>query len=115
MGIVNEIVEDDRSIEDLKKDYPKEIKKLEEVLLNYIGENDSKPLEIEFPDNWKYITKKLAYPYEYFNSIDDYQKPIDNLMKEDFFSKLKNDYPSDEELERTKELLNCLILKMEKN
>ena len=42
---LNEIGEEDRPIEDLKKDYPNEIEKLEEVLLNYIGENDLKILK----------------------------------------------------------------------
>ena len=37
--------------------------------------------------------KKLAYQYEFFNCIGDYQKPVDGLKKKDFFSKLKNDYP----------------------
>ena len=60
------------SIKDLKKDYPNEVEKLEESVLNYMGENDLKLLKMEFPDKWKYLTKKLAYPYEYFNSIDDY-------------------------------------------
>ena len=27
------------------------------------------------------FNSKLAYPYEYINSIDDYQKPDDNLKK----------------------------------
>ena len=54
-----------------------------------MDENGSKIFETEFANEWKYITRKLAYPYEYFESIDDYQKPVDNLQKEDFFSKLK--------------------------
>ena len=58
-----------------------------------MGENDLKILKTGFPDKWKYLTKKLAYPYEYFNSIDDYQKSVDNLEKEHFFSKLKNNCP----------------------
>ena len=58
----------------------------------------------EFPDKWQYLNKKIAYPYEYFNSIDDYKKPVHNLKKEDFFSKLKNKYPDDEEIHRTKEI-----------
>ena len=49
--------------------------------------------------------EKLAYPYEYFKSSDDYNKPVDSLKKEDFFSKLKNQCPSDEELQRTKEVI----------
>ena len=47
--------------------------------------------------------KKIAYPHEYFNNIDDYKKPVDNLKKENFFSKLKNKCPNDNEMERTKQ------------
>ena len=72
LKIIYEIIEEDKTIKDLKKDYPIEIKNLEEALLNYMGENDLKILKRGFPDNWKYITEKLAYPYEYFNSIEDY-------------------------------------------
>ena len=87
---IENLEEDDRTIKNLKKFYPEEIEDLEEALLNYIGENDLEILKTRFPDMWKYLTKKLAYPYDYFNNIDDYQKPVDNLKKEDFFSKLKN-------------------------
>ena len=88
---------------------------LEEALLDYMRENDLKILKTGFPDKWKFLTKKLAYPYEYFNSIDDYQKPVDNLKKKDFFSKLKNKCPDVEEIERTKKINENSILKMEKN
>ena len=47
---VNKIVEDDRTINDLKKDYPEEIKNLEEALLDSMGENDLKILKTGFPD-----------------------------------------------------------------
>ena len=50
LDIVNKIVEDDRTIEDLKKDYPNEIENLEETLLNYMGENDLKFLKTGSPD-----------------------------------------------------------------
>ena len=89
LNFVNKIPEEDETINDLKKDYPNEIKNFEEALLDYMGENDLKILKTGFPDNWKHLTKKLAYPYDFFNSIDDYQKPVDSLKKEDFFSKLK--------------------------
>ena len=81
LNIVNKIEEEDRTIKDLKKDYLEEIKCLEEALLNYMGENDLKILKTGFHDKWKYLTKNLAYSYEYFNCIDDYQKPCDNLKK----------------------------------
>ena len=93
LNTVNEIkilVREDKykndSIKDLKKDYRDKIKNLEETLLNNIGENDLKLLKTEFPDKWKYLTKKLAYPFEFFNCIEDYQKPVDNLKKDDFIS-----------------------------
>ena len=53
----------------------------------------------------------MAYPYEFFKSIEDYQKPVNNLKKEDFFSKLKNGYPNDEEIERTKEVIKLFNIK----
>ena len=80
-----------------------------------MGENDLKRLKTEILGKWKYLIKKLAYPYEYFDCIEEYQKPVENLKKEDFFSKLKNDYPSDEEKKEQKKLLNYSILKMEKD
>ena len=111
LNIVKEIVDAERTIDDLNKDYPNKIEKLNEALLNYMGEDDLKNLKTGFPDKWEYLTKKLAYPYEFFNSLDDYQKPVDNLKKEDFFSKLKNDCPSDEEIDRSKEVIEKFNIK----
>ena len=54
-----------------------------------MSENDLKSLKTKFPDNWNSLNNKLANPYENFKSIDDYQKPVSNLRKEDFYSKLK--------------------------
>ena len=38
-------------------------------------------LQKEFPDKWQYLNKKLANPYEYFDSTDEYQKSVNNLQK----------------------------------
>ena len=94
-----------KSISDLKKKYPDKINELEEAFLDYIGENDLKLLKTEFPDKWRYLTKKMAYPYEYFNSIEDYDKPVDNLENKNFFSRLKNKCPDDSEIDRTREII----------
>ena len=99
------------SIKDLKKDYPDEIKNLEEALLDYMGENDLKILKTGFPDKWKILSKKLAYPYDFFNSTENYQKPVDNLKKEDFFNKLKNKCPYDEEIQRTMDIIKKFNIK----
>ena len=89
LKIVNEIGEKGRTIEDLKKDYQDKVKNLEEAFSIYMGENDLRLFKTEYPDKWKYVTRKIAYLYQYFNSIEDYQKPVDNLKKEDFFSKFR--------------------------
>ena len=115
LDTVNKIVEEDKTNKDLKKDKPNENKSSEEALLIFIGENSIKILKTGFPNKWIYLTKKLAYQYEYFNSIEDYQKPVDNLKKEHFFSKLKNRCPDDEETQRTMDIIKKVILKMEKN
>ena len=62
-------------------------------LVKNLNEDDFKILKKEFPDNWQYLNKKIAYPYEFFKSIDDYQKPFNNLNKENFFSKSKKQKP----------------------
>ena len=119
-NIVNEIEkllgkdENNRSIKNLKKDYPDKNVELKESFFDYMGKNYLKILKTEFPYNWKNLTKKTAYPYEYFNGINDFQKSFDSLQKEDFFSKLKK-IPCDNETERTKEINKKSILKMEKN
>ena len=111
LDIVNKIAEEDKTIKNLKKDYPEEFKNLEESLLNYMGEIDLKFLKTGFPDKWKFLTKKLAYPYEYFNSIDDFKKPVNKLEKKDFFSKMKNKCPDDKEIERTMDIIERFNIK----
>ena len=63
----------------------------------------------------KISQKKLANSHEYFNNIDDYKKPVDNLYKADFFSKLKNICFDDKRRERTKESIEVFDIKNGKN
>ena len=95
----------------MKKEYPNKIEKLNEALLNYMGETDLKNLKTGFPDKWEYLTEKLAYPYDFFNCIEYFQKSVFNLKKEHVFSKLKNDYPKTEEIERSNEIIEKFIHK----
>ena len=55
------------------------------------------------------LLKKLAYPYEYFN-WENFDQPL-NLKKEDFYSTLKQSYPSDEEIDRTFEIIKKYEIK----
>ena len=58
-----------------------------------------------------YLYRNLAYPFEYSISIDDYKKPVNDLKKEDSFSKLKNNFLDDEEIERTKQIIELFDFK----
>ena len=80
-------------------------------LVKNLDEDDFKILKKEFPDKWQYLNQKLAYPYEYFNSIDDYKPPVHNLENKDFFSKLKNKCPDDREIDRTREIIKKFNIK----
>ena len=87
------------------------MKNCKKLLDFYLSENDLKILKTEIPDKWKFLPIKLDYPYEYFNSIDDFQKLVNKLKKGDFFSKLKKDYPSEEEIEKTKQSFKLFNIK----
>ena len=50
-------------------------------LVTNLDVDDFKILKKEFPDNWQYLNRELAHPYQYFSSIDDYKKPVDNFKK----------------------------------
>ena len=81
-----------------------------------MGENGFKILKTEFLDNkWMYIFKKLAYLYEIFNSCGDYENPVSNLTKEDFFSNLNKVHPNDEEIEQTKEDIELFNFKKDED
>ena len=82
-----------------------------DLVVKNLVEDDFKILKKEFPDKWQYLNKKLAYPYEYFNSIDDYKKPVHNLENKDFFSKLKNKCPDEKEIDRTREIIKKFNIK----
>ena len=69
------------SVEDIKRKFLDEIEELEEALNKNTSGNDLKILRTEFPDEWINLGEKLAYPYEYFNGINECQKPVNNLKK----------------------------------
>ena len=48
-------------------------------LVKNLYEGDFVILKKEFQDKCQYLNKKLAYRYQYFNTIDDYQKIVNNF------------------------------------
>ena len=68
-------------------------------------------LREKFPNKRQYLNKKLAYPYEHFNTINEYKKPVRDLQKEHFFSKLENKCPKDDEITRKEEIIKVFDIK----
>ena len=59
------------------------------------------------------LIHKLAYPYEYFNPTN-FEKPLD-LKKEHFYSTLKQEYPPQQEIDRTFEIIKKYDIKTGKD
>ena len=76
-----------------------------------LNNDDFISLKKESPDKWEFLNEKLAYPNEFFDNIDDYQKPVNDLKKEALYSNVRNFFPDDSEMKRTITLLNYLIRK----
>ena len=77
-----------------------------------LGKDDFGILKREVPDKWEDVLRKLAYPHNCFESINDYQKPVNKFKKEYFFSKFKDKYPGDEEIKRTKKIIKIYHIKI---
>ena len=52
-----------------------------EKLTESLKDADYIHLKKNFPDDWMLLKNKLAYPYEFYKTIDDYEKPIQVLLE----------------------------------
>ena len=59
-------------------------------------------METELPVGWKFLTIKKLEPTNVSKALMIFKNPVNNSRTEDFSAKLKNNYPSDEEIETTK-------------
>ena len=85
-----------------------------EKLTESLKDEDYIHLKRHFPNHWMLLKKKLAYPYEFYKTLYDYEKPIDELIKsgnEAYFSKTKNKIPYQEEIDRTNEIIKIFRIK----
>ena len=67
-----------------------------EELTESLNDQDYIHLKQPFPNHWMLLKRKLAYPYKFYKTLKDYEKPIQELIKygkEDYFSKTKNKTP----------------------
>ena len=71
-------------------------------------------LKQEFGRNCKVFKKKMAYPYDFYQSKEDYEKPIIQLQelgKEAYYSNLNDDYPDRNEIDRTNQFIDVFKIK----
>ena len=63
-----------------------------EKLTESLSDQDYIHLKQHFPNHWMLIRKKLAYPFQFYKTLEHYEKPIEDLIKsgkEDYFSKVE--------------------------
>ena len=85
-----------------------------EKLTESLTDDDYIHLKSNFPNHWMIFKKKLAYPYEYYKTIEDYENPIDTLLhcgNEAYYSRTKNSIPDQEEIDRTNEIIKIFNIK----
>ena len=85
-----------------------------EKLTESLKDEDYIHLKRQFPNHWMLLKNKLAYPYEFYKTIEDYEKPIEELLKagnEKYYSKTKNKIPDQEEINRTNEITKLFNIK----
>ena len=85
-----------------------------EKLTESLKKEDYIHLKRHFPNHCTLLKNKVAYPYEFYKTIEDYEKAIDDLLqsgKEAYFSKTKNKIPDQEEIDRTNEVIKFFNIK----
>ena len=85
-----------------------------EKLTESLKDEDYIHLKKHFPNHWMLLKNKLAYPYEFYKTLGDYEKPIENLLKagnEAYFSKTKNRIPDRGEIDRTNDVIRLFNIK----
>ena len=85
-----------------------------EKLTESLKEDDYIHLKKHFPNHWMLLKNKLAYPYEFYKTLEDYEKPIEELLKagnEAYYSKTANKIPDQKEIDRTNEIIKLFNIK----
>ena len=85
-----------------------------ENLTESLKNGDDIHLKKHFPNHWTLLKNKLAYPYEFYKTLEDYERPIDELLEfgdEAYFSKTKKKIPDKEEIDRTNKIIKLFNIK----
>ena len=79
-----------------------------------LKDDDYIHLKKHFPNHWMLLKNKLAYPYEFYETLEDYEEPIEEVINYGsgaYFSKTKNKIPDPEEIDRTNEIIKLFNIK----
>ena len=85
-----------------------------EELTESLKEDDYIHLKKHFPNHWMLLKNKLAYPYEFYKTLEDYEKPIEELLNAGsgaYYSKTANKIPDQKEIGRTNEIIKLFNIK----
>ena len=85
-----------------------------EKLTETLNDDDYIHLKKHFPNHWMLLKNKLACPYEFYKTLEDYERPIEDLLKagnEAYFSKTANKIPDQKEIDRTNEIIKLFNIK----
>ena len=85
-----------------------------EKLTESLKDDDYIHLKRHFPNHWMLLKNKLAYQNEFYKTLEDYEKPIEEIInygKEAYFSKTKNKIPDQEEIDRTNGIIKLFNIK----
>ena len=85
-----------------------------EKITESLNDQDFIHFKRHFPNHWLLLKTKLAYPYEFYKTLEDYEKPIEEKLKsgkEAYFSKTKNKIPDQEEIGRKNEIIKLFNVK----
>ena len=85
-----------------------------EKLTESLKDKDYIHLKKHFPNHWMLLKNKLAYPCEFYKTLKDYEKPIEELLKagnEAYFSKTANKIRDQKEIDRTNEIIKLFNIK----
>ena len=85
-----------------------------ESLTESLKDEDYIHLKKNFPNHWSLLKNKLAYLYEFYKTLEDYEKPIQLLLEagdQAYFSQTKNESPDNVEIDRTNQIIKLFNIK----
>ena len=69
------------------------MKESSDTLVKTIKDEDKTLTRTKVEDGWKFVKRKMAYPYQLFKKVIDLEKQVTNFKKQSYYSTLPNETP----------------------